>query len=105
MDGDHVGLRFTDGAPTAQEVHTDVTVTLSNTPLHTRCSEYAVKQSTVCVRVLPADVTLESLSRNQRHVAGQQLVGGQPIGVVVTGGVATGTVGVAEQEGHGGKTR
>lgn len=59
----------------------------------------------MCVCVLPADVTLESLPRNQRHAAGQQLVGGQPIGVVVTGGIATGAVGVAEQEGHGGKTR
>lgn len=53
----------------------------------------------------PADEVPQSVPRDEGHVALHGLVGGQPIGVVVSGGVATGAVGVTEQEGHGGKTR
>lgn len=53
----------------------------------------------------PADEVLQSVPGDEGHAARHRLIGGQPVGVVVSGGVATGAVGVTEQEGHGGKTR
>ncbi len=59
----------------------------------------------VCVCVLPADVIPQWFPGDERHAAWQWFISGQPIGVVVAWCVATGALGVAEQEGHGGKTR
>lgn len=55
--------------------------------------------------VLPADVTLQCLSRDERDVHWEGCVSGQPVRVVVAGGVAAGAVSVAEHEGHGGEQR
>lgn len=53
----------------------------------------------------PADVIPQRLFGDERQVRGQLVVGGQPIGVVVAGGVATGFVCAAEQEGHSAEPR
>lgn len=93
VKGHHVGLGLAHRAPAPGG--TKVTGTKKQICLCT------------CVREcpLPADVALESSPRDERHVAGQKLVSGEPIGVVISGGIAAGAIGAAEEEGHGGKTR
>lgn len=50
---------------------------------------------------IPADERFDAFAGDGCHAHGHGLRGGEPVGVVITGGEVAHIVDVAEQEGHG----
>lgn len=50
---------------------------------------------------IPADEAFDAVTSDRCHAHGHGLGGGEPVGVVITGGKVAHVVDVTEQEGHG----
>lgn len=50
---------------------------------------------------IPADEGFDAFTSDRCHAHGHGLRGGEPVGVIVTGGKVAHVVDVTEQEGHG----
>lgn len=50
---------------------------------------------------VPADEGFDAFTSNRCHAHGHRLRGGEPVGVIITGGKVANVVDVTKQEGHG----
>lgn len=91
VNGYHHGRGFTHGTP----AHTYMTAC----ELNERC--IYLKSKHMDGNDIPADEGFDALTSDGCHAHGHGLRGGEPVGVVITGGKIAHIVDVTEQEGHG----